>query len=127
MNNFILLVLIGLEIKHFIADYLLQFGWMIRGKRSLSHPGGYAHAAVHVFGTAVILKIAGLSAPIIITLAIAEFVIHYVLDFSKVKFGANITSSEKPRLYWALNGLDQLLHQLTYVAIIFVVGTMVGG
>lgn len=127
MNNFILLVLIGLEIKHFIADYLLQFGWMIRGKRSLSHPGGYVHAAVHVFGTVVILKIAGLAAPIIITLAIAEFVIHYVLDFGKVKFGVNITSSKNPRLYWALNGLDQLLHQLTYVAIIFVVGAMVGG
>lgn len=127
MNNFILLMFVGLEIKHFIADYLLQSAWMIRGKSSLTHAGGYVHTAVHVFGTVIILKIAGLSAPVIITLAIAEFVIHYFLDFGKVKFGADITSSEKPRLYWALHGLDQLFHQLTYVAIIFVVGTMIGG
>lgn len=127
MNNFILLVLVGLEVKHFIADYLLYFGWMEQGKRSFSHPGGYTHAAVHVFGTIIILYLAGLPAPVIITLAIAEFVIHYILDFAKANLDGNIKKSKSPRLYWIVNGLDQLFHQLTYVAIIFVVGAMVGG
>ena len=118
---------IGLEIKHFIADYLLQFEWMIKGKHTVSHPGGYAHAAVHAVGTVIILKVAALSTPIIITLALAEFVVHYVLDFGKARFGKNISSKDSPRQFWALNGFDQLLHQLTYVAIIYFVGTTLGG
>lgn len=127
MNNFILLMFIGLEIKHFIADYLLQFAWMIKGKQSFSHPGGYVHAAVHVVGTVIILKIAALPALIIVPIAIAEFVVHYALDYGKVRFGKDISSTKNPRMYWALNGFDQLLHQLTYVAIIFFVGLKVGG
>lgn len=127
MNNFILLMFIGLEIKHFVADYLLQFGWMIKGKQTLSHPGGYVHAAIHALGTIIILKFAALPFLLIALLAIAEFATHYILDFGKVKFGKNISSTKNPRLYWALNGFDQLLHQLTYIAIIFVVGMKIGG
>ena len=114
-------MLIGLEIKHFFADYVLQSGWMIRGKRSLFHAGGYVHAAIHVAGTAAILKIAALPASIIILLAIAEFIVHFVLDFGKAHLGKNISSANRPHMFWMLNGLDQLLHHLTYVAIIFVV------
>ena len=125
MSNYILLIFIGLEVKHFIADYLLQFGWMIKGKHSLTHPGGYVHSAIHVLGTAIILKMAALPAVIILPLALAEFVVHYLLDFGKVKYGKDISSTQKPRLYWALNGFDQLLHQFTYIAIIFVVASKV--
>jgi hypothetical protein len=118
---------IGLEIKHFFADYVLQSGWMIRGKLSLSHAGGYVHAAIHVAGTAAILKIAALPASIIILVAIAEFIVHFVLDFGKARIGKNISSSKRPHLFWMMIGLDQLLHHLTYVAIIFVVVAQMEG
>ena len=121
MNNFILLVLVGLEIKHFLADYALQTGWMIRGKSSLFHAGGYIHAAIHVAGTAFILLIAALPLGLIIWLVIAEFVVHFVLDFGKARISKNISSTNRPHLFWTLNGLDQLMHHLTYIAIIFVI------
>jgi len=111
---------VGLEIKHFFGDYMLQSGWMIRGKSSLTHAGGYLHAAIHVVGTVIILKIAAIPVLIIIVLAIAEFFVHFVLDFGKAHFGKNISSTNKPHRFWMLNGLDQLMHHLTYVAIIFV-------
>ena len=42
------LLFIGLELKHYIADYFLQPGWMLGGKGDFRQPGGYAHAGVHV-------------------------------------------------------------------------------
>ena len=33
-------LLVGFQIKHFIADYLLQTSWIIAGKGKLSSLGG---------------------------------------------------------------------------------------
>ena len=39
------LLFVGLELKHYVADYFLQPGWMLAGKGDFRQPGGYAHAA----------------------------------------------------------------------------------
>jgi hypothetical protein len=119
VSQFIFLLLIGLNVKHFIADYLLQFPRMIAGKGNFRMAGGYLHAAIHVFGTACVLWLLAVTPQLIVAIVFAEFVIHYILDFAKVHYSAEISSSERPRAFWALNGLDQLLHQLTYVAIVY--------
>ena len=43
-------LLVGFQLKHFIADYLLQASWMIAEKGKLTSPGGYVHAGIHVLG-----------------------------------------------------------------------------
>src|SRR5262245_25372836 len=58
------ILFIGLEVKHYIADYFLQPAWMLVGKGDLRHPGGYAHAAVHAALSAIVLLIAGTPLPI---------------------------------------------------------------
>ncbi|MEL6435715.1 MAG: DUF3307 domain-containing protein [Pseudomonadota bacterium] len=116
-NLFILLI--GLQVKHFAADYLLQTKWMISGKRSFLALGGYAHAAVHVVGTAIVLLIVGVSPGLMLAILLAEFIAHYLFDYAKAHYGAGISSADAPRRYWAAHGLDQLLHHLTYVAIIY--------
>lgn len=116
----IFILLIGLQVKHYAADYLLQTRWMIDGKQSLTALGGYAHAAVHAAGTALVLGFLDVSASTLFTIVSAEFIAHYALDFAKSRYGEGYSTRETPRRYWAVNGLDQLLHQLTYVAIIFV-------
>lgn len=113
-------LLIGLEIKHYVADYLLQPGWILAGKGDILKPGGYAHAGIHAALTAVILLVAGTAPGLVAMVFAAEFVIHYALDFGKIHYSRGIHVDRNPSRFWALHGLDQLAHQLTYVAIIYV-------
>jgi len=40
-------LMLGLEIKHCVADYFMQPGWILAGKGNFRLPGGYAHAGIH--------------------------------------------------------------------------------
>jgi hypothetical protein len=114
-------LLIGLEIKHFVADYLLQPAWMVANKRDWRHAAGYVHAAIHSGLTLLVLLAVGTPVPLAPGLAAGEFAIHFGLDFAKAHYSEGVRSASRPGLYWAQHGLDQLLHQLTYVGIIFIV------
>ena len=115
------ILLIGLEVKHYVADYFLQPAWMLGGKGDFRHPGGYAHAAVHVGLSAIVLFAAGTPPATMALLVIAEYVVHYALDYSKIHYSRGIHVDTNPRRFWALHGVDQLTHQLTYAAMIYVV------
>lgn len=119
MSGMVLLVLAGLELKHFVADYLLQTGWMIGGKGSLAAPGGYVHAGIHVLGTAIVLLLVRVPLPALLGILGGEFVLHYALDFAKVRYGHGIDPDQDAARFWAMHGLDQLFHQLTYLGIAF--------
>jgi hypothetical protein len=114
-------LLIGLEIKHYVADYFLQPGWMLGGKGDLRHPGGYAHAAIHAALSALVLLVCGTPAGLVAMLFVAEFVLHYALDFAKIHYSMGVHVDKEPRRFWALHGIDQLTHQLTYAAMIYIV------
>jgi hypothetical protein len=120
MFGLALLLLAGFELKHYVADYLLQTGWMIAGKGRLTAAGGYVHAGVHALGSAIVLLAARIPLTTVALLVVAEFVVHYVLDFSKVHYGHGIDPDQEASRFWALHGLDQLFHQLTYIAMIYV-------
>jgi hypothetical protein len=115
------LLFIGLELKHFIADYFLQPGWMLAGKGDFRRPGGYAHAGVHAALTGVVLVLAGTPWAWLAGIVMAEFAIHYVLDYSKIVYSRGVHIDSQPRRFWSLHGLDQITHQLTYAAIIYAV------
>jgi hypothetical protein len=119
VTEFALFVLIGLEIKHFIADYTLQFDWMIKGKGSFAQIGGYVHAGIHAAGTMILFLLLGIPMITIALFAVAEFVVHYLLDFAKAHVGDEVSSREQPRKFWLLNGLDQFFHHLTYIVITY--------
>jgi hypothetical protein len=121
------ILLVGLEVKHYLADYFLQPAWMLSGKGDFRRPGGYAHAAVHVGLSAVVLLLAGTPPVTLGLLAIAEYVVHYALDYSKIHYSRGVHVDTNPRRFWALHGVDQLTHQLTYAAMIFVVLQAKGG
>lgn len=121
VQEFMLLVIVGLLLKHFVADYLLQFGWMLAEKGNFSRPGGYVHAAIHSAGSAIVLWLASVSVLVLLGLIVAEFFIHYLLDYMKSRFSDGVSNVERPHLFWALNGLDQLMHHLTYVGMVYIV------
>ena len=116
-----LILFLGLEIKHYIADYFLQPAWILVGKGDIRHPGGYAHAGIHAVLSGVVLLIAGTPLPILAGLVVAEWVVHYILDYAKIHYSRGVHVDTSPRRFWALHGIDQITHQLTYAAMIYVV------
>jgi len=121
MVGLFFLLFVGLELKHYIADYFLQPGWMLGGKGDFGKAGGYAHAGVHAALTALVLLLAGTPLPWLAGIVAAEFVVHYLLDYSKIHYSRGVHVDTQPRRFWSLHGLDQITHQLTYAAIIYAV------
>lgn len=115
------ILFVGLEVKHYIADYFLQPAWMLVGKGDIRHPGGYAHAGIHAGLSAVVLLVAGTPLWVLFALMVAEWIVHYLLDYSKIHYSRGVHVDTDPRRFWALHGVDQLTHQFTYAAMIYAV------
>ena len=111
-------LLAWLQVKHFVADYLLQTHWILRGKGSLRHPGGYAHATIHAAGTIPGLASFGLDSTTVAVLTLSELLVHFLIDHFKAIHSHNRPAAVTSRAFWAAHGGDQLLHQLTYVGIL---------
>jgi len=115
-------LLIAFQIKHFLGDYILQTGWMARGK---SEAGLgfvlplFTHSIVHAALTMAIILVVE---PQLWYLALLDFAVHFVLDRVKSsplllgRFG----DADK-RSYWIPLGLDQMAHHLTHYAIIYLI------
>ncbi len=103
-------------VKHFLADFVLQTGWIARGKDC--HNTWVAplltHVAVHAVATLVIALIV---APHLWWLALVDFGIHFAVDRGKTLLGRWGRWSPHDARYWWLFGFDQLLHQLTNIGI----------
>ncbi len=69
----------------------------------------------------VVLLVCGTPLWLVAALFVAEFVVHYGLDYAKIHYSLGIHVDTQPRRFWALHGIDQLTHQLTYAAMIYVV------
>jgi Protein of unknown function (DUF3307) len=119
------LMLIWLQLKHYVADYLLQPKWMLFAKGDVRRAGGYVHAGIHALGSIPAYLIAGLGRTDIAVLCVAEFIIHYLVDFIKADLSARSKAGPNTMIYWALHGGDQLMHQLTYAGLIFVALEMI--
>ena len=114
-------LLIGLELKHFIADYLMQPSWILGGKGDVMKLGGYVHAGIHGVFSVVLLLIFSTPLWLVGALFVVECVIHYVLDFAKIHYSRGVDIERDAGRYWALHGLDQLFHHLTYAGMIYAV------
>ena len=116
-NALILLVL--LQIKHMFADFYLQSPRMLAARDKYLHIGRAQHAGVHVLGSATALVFVGTAMPFILVIAAAEWLAHYHIDWGKGRYSAHKPHTSSDPAYWRAIGLDQTLHQLTYVAIIW--------
>jgi hypothetical protein len=121
MVELFFLLFLGLELKHFIADYFMQPGWMLAGKGDFRKIGGYAHAGVHAGLSLIVLLLAGTPLLALVALVLGEFAVHYLLDYSKIHYSRGVHVDTQPRRFWSLHGLDQITHQLTYGAMIYLV------
>lgn len=111
--------LLCLFTKHFICDFPLQATpWMYRNKGSYLHIGGIAHAGIHGLGT--LLALAPFVGSLSLILAAFDLLAHYHIDWAKMniskRYDLQPNNSER---FWILLGFDQLLHHLTYFAIVY--------
>ena len=112
----ILLALFG--IKHFLADFLWQFPYMVEDKGHYGAEGGMIHALLH--GLLTFFVLIGFARPEdAITLALIDSLFHYHIDWVKTNLSSGLVPED--RKFWIWFGLDQTLHYLTYVAIIGII------
>jgi hypothetical protein len=113
------LLLTLLFIKHFLADFVFQTEWMVKGKGLES--GWllplYCHASVHqIFTLAILFFYVDISTAIVV--AFLEKVAHIIIDRTKASPSllGRYKDISRPA-FWNALGADQLAHALTYIAI----------
>jgi hypothetical protein len=114
------LLLLLLQVKHFLFDFVLQSPYQLKNKGNYGHPGGILHSGLHVAGTAFILLLMATPAATLIAIVVGEFLVHYHIDWGKEQITRRYGSGQNA-FFWRMIGLDQLLHQLTYLAIAAIV------
>lgn len=105
-----------LFVKHWYIDFVNQSDEEVKGKGIYGNLAGLGHSIKHGAATAIILYFFLPDAWLCITFGVLDFVIHYHTDWIKMRFGnRDITTKQ----FWSQLGLDQLVHSLTYVLIVW--------
>ena len=113
-----LLLLSALQVKHVLADFYLQSYWMVKTKGIYGHPGGLAHAGLHMAFSALVLVWFGLSWALLAALLAGEFVVHYHTDWLKDRLVRRGGFGPADARFWNLTGVDQFVHQMTYLGLV---------
>lgn len=117
----ILFLILLLQVKHWYADFKIQTYMQTVKKGVWADPIGMSHTLDHICATLVVLLVFNLFVPIsaglILVVAFAEGIAHYIIDYTKVKYGCK--DNTKP-LFWNQFGLDQLAHQICYLLMAYV-------
>jgi hypothetical protein len=116
----ILLLMLLLQVKHCFADFYLQTYMQTVKKGVWLDPVGISHTTDHMYCSVAALIIFSFFAPLSlvssILVVLVEGLTHYLVDYTKVKYGSK--DNTKP-IFWTQFGLDQLAHQLTYLWMIW--------
>lgn len=113
--------------KHFFVDFMFQDAYMYKNKGIYGHMGGIIHAVLHGWATFMICIFYGAFYHIPFdqihlwySVGILDAIVHYHIDYLKVKINdAKNWQCNTSERFWHLLGLDQYLHYLTYLVIVF--------
>jgi hypothetical protein len=113
------MLLVIFQVKHFVADFPLQFEYMLR--KTLPGWDFFAPLALHcaVHAGLTLLVILAIE-PGLWWLAVVDFVTHFLMDRAKSgpqylgRFNDNTRAA-----YWNCFGFDQMVHHLTGFYIIW--------
>jgi len=108
------------QLKHFLCDFALQNEYQLRAKRTYGHLGGALHSFLHALATLPIFILLRPSFGLALAIVAAETFAHYHIDWLKERIMAERNWGVEDREYWRMFGIDQMLHQLTYIGIVAV-------
>lgn len=116
--------LLMLFIKHLIIDFYFQTETMVQYKGKYGDLRGVNHSFQHFLGTWVVMSFLVILFPevlasdsnayqlfIITIISLLDGLIHYHIDWLKMKMERDIKKKE----FWRALGCDQFLHQATYL------------
>ena len=112
----LLLCLILLQVKHLLVDWLFQTQTEIKEKGTYGMFGGVLHSGEHALGT---LFVCMMFTPLAIYMAVADFILHYHIDWLKSNATVWFKATPADKSYWFLMGADQTLHQLTHLLLAY--------
>ena len=124
-------LLVILFTKNLVFDFIYQPPYMYENKGTFGHMGGIAHAGLHSIASIAVLAAALVlaGAPVneavmggLLLLVVAEFVIHYLMDWWKMWWNARQGyRPDNSAKYWHWLGVDQYVHNLTYVGMAYII------
>ena len=116
MFDLIFITLGLLFIKHWYVDFVNQTQAEIAHKGIYGNLDGLAHSAKHGLGTMFVLLLIGLEPAFAVVLGALDMIVHYHIDWIKMRFG---TQDITTKSFWTELGLDQLGHALTYIGLVW--------
>ena len=116
MYEYAFYLLILLQIKHWYIDFVNQSTEEVQSKAIYGDFAGIMHSLKHGIGTAIcLIIITGWDYfSFCITLGIIDSILHYHIDWAKMNWGNRDIQTPA---FWTHLGLDQMLHQITYIGI----------
>ena len=111
-----LLVFFILQVKHFIADFVLQTDQMVREKGIYGAQQGSYHSLIQSAGT--FLAFCWIHPALGVATAFLDFLAHYHIDWAKININKKYSYTPADHKFWFWLGLDQLAHQLTYIFLV---------
>ena len=112
----ILLLLWLFAVKHVLVDFVFQTAEEVEHKGTYLDYRGVKHSIKHAFGTLFVLLLLGASFEQSWMYAAADFLIHYHIDWAKMRMSRTLTPQD--HAFWVWLGFDQTLHYLTYIVFI---------
>ena len=116
----IFILLVVFQMKHFVADFPLQFGFMVVAKARKGWdfaPALALHCAVHMIFTLCITLVIN---PRLWWLSLVDFATHFIMD--RIKSGPRFLGrfdNVERQPFWICFGFDQMVHHLTSYFIIY--------
>lgn len=118
---FVLGLLFLLQAKHLFADFYLQTTRMLRDRGRYLHFGRLQHAGLHGIGSLVALVLVGVPTALALLVSAIELAVHFHIDWAKGRWSDHTGHGPDEAGYWRAFGVDQALHQWTYLAMVWAV------
>lgn len=120
------------QVKHFLADYILQTGWMLKKGRKKIKDWFFpllAHASVHGLLTFFIVSLFTFDFSFSFAMGFVDLNLHFIMDRVKASpYLLGRFKSPNDKKFWISLGFDQMVHHICTAAIIVeVCRYMVGG
>ena len=111
-------ILVLLQIKHWLIDFVLQTDEEIRWKGQYLDRRGVKHSVKHGLATGLVLTFFSIDLTWVVWLSLLDFAAHYHIDWIKMNWGNQDIRTPQ---FWHHLGLDQLAHHLTYIGIVAII------
>ena len=113
-----------LQLKHWYIDFVNQTMDEVHSKGIYGDRLGLWHSAKQGIGTAACIAV--LVGPQLeglvfcVVMGLLDFLIHYHTDWAKININKSKNYTVETPQFWAWLGADQLVHQLTYLLILYI-------